>query len=300
MHDVVVIGAGPAGLSAGLTATYFKLRVVVLDAAAAGGALITRYPWKKPDSCLGLKGHTAKEIAELYVNHVRSEGCEIMENEEVLDVKAGKSIRVRTCRKVFDTRTVVLATGTIGTPRKLGVPGEDSKNVAYFVKDPEQLSGRRVLVVGGGDSAVQNALAMDRAGANVWIAHRRDEFRCMDEAKAQVKGSGIRILWNTELKGVGRKKVKLLNNRTGRISEMSVDNVFIFCGSVMDKEFLKRVGVKTKGDLVVVDKDMKTSVQGVFAAGDITGGIKRIPQAIAQGETAVYSAYKYIKRPYWK
>jgi thioredoxin reductase (NADPH) len=300
MYDVIIVGAGPAGISAGLTACYFKLKALVLEATTVGGALTHAYPWKEPDSCLGMKGKSAGEIARLMINHVKAEGCHFRECEEVLEIKAGKTIRVKTDKASYQSRTVVLAIGTVGTPRKLGIPGEDSPKVAYFVKDPRAFKGKRVLVVGGGDSAIQCALGLEENKAKVWIAHRRDEFRCMDDAKCKVKESGIKVLWNTELKQVKGSKVSLQNNKTQALQEMGFDQIFIFAGSVMNTGFLGKIGVKLDGNKIVVDKDMKTNVKGVFAAGDITGGIKRIPQAIAQGETAVYSAYKFIKNPYWK
>jgi thioredoxin reductase (NADPH) len=301
MYDLIVIGAGPAGLSAGLTAAYFRLKAAVLEATVAGGALTQTYPWKEPDSCIGMRGKKARDIAELMVRDVRAQGCKIREGEQALVVRPGKgSIAVKTGRGSYEARAVVLATGTIGTPKRLGIPGEDSGNVSYFVSDPKAYKGKSVLVVGGGDSAAQSALALHKAGARVCIAHRKGELRCMDEAKCEIDESRIRVLWCTELKAVKGKGLTLLDNRTGKTSEGKADHVFILVGSDMDWGFLKGIGVATEGEKVVVDKDMKTSVPGIFAAGDVTGGIKRIPQAIAQGETAVYSAYKYIKNPYWK
>lgn len=304
MYDLIIIGAGPAGLAAALDADYLRLRTLVLEARKAGGALSQMYPWKKVDSFLGLPGMKGQQVSDRIVEHVRSAGIEIKEGEEVREIHAGNPFRVVTKDATYESAAVILATGVRGVPRKLGVPGEDLPGVIHFLPDPGKFKGRKVLVVGGGDSAADSALGLDAAGANVWLAHRRDDMRAQDESKEELRKSKVKILWNTEVESVfGHGKAegaRVFSNKTGEKTELRCDTVLICIGSESTKDHLERLGIRMERALVKVDEDGMTSVPGIFAAGDIVSRIKRIPQALATGERAAYSAYKYIKKPYWK
>jgi len=304
VYDVIIVGGGPAGLSAVLTACYLKLKHLVIEACQAGGILTRTYPWKEVDSFIGFFEKSGQEVADFMVSHVKREGAKIKEGEVVEEIKKDKKIfTVKTDKGEYQTKTILLTTGTMGTPRKLGIPGEDNKNVYYSIIDPKKHKGKKVLVVGGGDSALEGAVTLSRAGARVWIAHRKDEFRAMEKNQEDLKKSKAKVLFSTELKRIvgNRKisKVELANNKTGKSDFLKIDEVFIFIGSVFDVELFKKLGVRMKNGSVKVDDEMKTNVEGIFAAGDITGRLKRIPEAIGEGHLAVYSIYKYIKHPYW-
>lgn len=304
LHDLIIIGAGPAGLAAALDAAYLKLNTLVIDAGKAGGALSQGYPWKKVDSFLGFRGMLGKEVAGKIVDHVLKEGVQIREMEAVEYVKAGKPMRIKTKKSSYECSAVIVATGLSGTPRKLSVPGENLRGVEYFLQDPKKFNRKRVIVVGGGDSAVDSALGLHEAGAKVWLAHRKDELRAIDENKEKIKKSGVGMLWNTEIDSVSGEekveKVTLFNNKSKEKRELACDNVLICIGYVPAKEWLEGIGIKMTGVRVAVDDNGMTNVPGIFAAGDIVSEIKRIPQALATGESAAYSVYKYIKNPYWK
>jgi thioredoxin reductase (NADPH) len=184
-------------------------------------------------------------------------------------------------------------------PRRLGVPGEDNPKVHYSIAEPREYKKKKVLVVGGGDTALECALVLNKAGAKVYLAHRKDQFRAMNKTQEEVKCSKINILFSTELKEIRGKKAKLINNKTNEYSTLEIDNIVICIGSVFSLDFLKPLGVKTKGDCIPVDECMKTNVEGFYAAGDITGRLKRIPEAIGEGHLAIYSIFKYLKKPYW-
>ncbi|MCD6402973.1 MAG: NAD(P)/FAD-dependent oxidoreductase [Candidatus Aenigmarchaeota archaeon] len=303
MYDIVIIGAGPAGLSAAVNTSFLKLTSVVIDDTQAGGALIQAYPWKKVDY-FGFYEVSGKELAEIFVEHARKNGVEIIEGEEALDIKKlDEGFEVITTKNSYKGKTVVLATGIIGTPRHLNVKGEDLEGIYYYLKDPEGYRGKKVLVVGGGDSAVENATALSLNGAEVYVAHRRDEFRAMVKNQERLFKTNAKIFWNTEVKEfVGNKKVEeviLFNNKTGEEFELEVDNVFIFIGSVLKKEFFQRLGIEMEGNFVKVNKDFMTNIPGVFAIGDITPGIKRISKAVYEGEAVAFSIFKFLKNPYW-
>ena len=303
-REIIVVGAGPAGLSAALTIAYYKADVLVLEAASAGGALINAYPWKRVDNYLGFSGKNGLEVTEEMVRHVRAEGVEIRENEPVLDIKKeGSAIRVQTNRESYSAKAVILAIG-LGMPRKLGVKGEDLEGVVYCLPDPNAYQGKRILVVGGGDTALECAAELQKNHAQAMIAHRRDSFRATKKNILCLEEACVRVLWNTqvsEIIGVGKvETVALKNNRDGIETIEDFDNVLIAAGTAPNTDFLGRIGVKTSENKVLVDPDMRTNIEGVFAAGDVVGKWVRIPQAIGEGGLAGLNAFKYVKNPYWK
>lgn len=302
IYDLIIVGGGPAGLSAALTACYLRLKHIVLEADQAGGVLIRTYPWKEVDSFIGFYELSGQEVAERMVNHVKREGAVIKEGEKVTEIKNNGKKRVftvKTGKGKYETKTVLFASGTSGTPRKLGIPGENNPNVHYSVADPDEYKGKNVLIVGGGDTALECALVLGRSEAKVYLAHRRDQFRAMEKTQEEVKHSKIKILFNTELREISGKKAKIINNKTKQESTLDADNVIICIGSVFSLDFLKPIGVKIQEEKIPVDEGMKTNIEGFYAAGDITGRLKRIPEAIGEGHLAVYSIFKYLKKPYW-
>lgn len=305
MHDVIIVGGGPAGLAAALDARYLRLKTLVFEADRAGGALSQSYPWKVVDSYLGFHERKGQEISDVIVGHARKSGAEIRENEAVEEISSGKgSFTVKTAKGRYEARTVIIATGIRGTPVKLGVPGEELEGISYSLSEPKKMKGKNVLVVGGGDSAADIALALENAGAKVWMAHRKDQLRATDENMEKIDGSSVKMLWRHEIERFGGKgkldKAFLFNNKTDEKSSLSIDAAVICIGSVASDRCMQGLGLKMDGPCVKVDENGMTSVEGLFAAGDIVSKLKRIPQALASGEKAAYSAYKMIKNPYWK
>jgi len=141
------------------------------------------------------------------------------------------------------------------------------------------------------------------AGARVRLIHRRDELRACEKNKEELSSKQIEVLWNCELREVKGKdeieEIVVYNNKTGEAFSTRADEVFIFIGSVLNLDFIHNLGIDMDGSRGIVDRDMKTSVDGVYAAGDITGVLKRIPEAIGEGHLAVYSIFKYLRNPYW-
>ena len=257
-YDLIIVGAGPAGLSAALTACYMRLNHLVLEAGEAGGVPVHVYPWKEVDSFIGFFGVSGKGVAERMTSHVRKEGAVIHEGERMTGIKRDekkRTFKVTTDKGVYETKAVLFASGTSGTPKKLGIPGEDNPNIQYSIADPEHYRGKNVLVVGGGDTALESALILDKSGAKVWLAHRKGEFRAMNKTQEEIKRSSVKVLFDTEVKEIiGKEKVKVLSNKTGKEIVLGVDNIVVCIGSIFSLDFLKGLGVKTEEDKIHVDE----------------------------------------------
>ncbi|ODS36708.1 MAG: hypothetical protein A7316_09890 [Candidatus Altiarchaeales archaeon WOR_SM1_86-2] len=308
-YELIVVGSGPAGLSAALTGACYKLKTLVLESASAGGALMNNYPWKVVDNILGFKDLRGREVAEIFVKHARDEGVEIRENESVENIvrdEENDAVIVETTKGKYTANSVVIAIGILGKPFKLGVPGEDLDGVLFSLVDPGAYKVKKTLVVGGGDTAVEWAAALDRGGADSTIIHRKDVFRANEKNQKDIDGSNVRILWNTEIREIigegGKvKSGRLENNRTNEETIEDFDVIFFGLGNTPNTDFLEKIGVETdeRKKKIVIDENARTSIKGVFAAGDITGKWFKIPEAIGEGGYAGICAFKYVKNPYW-
>ena len=305
--ELIIIGAGPAGLAAGIYGARSGLKTLILEGKMAGGTaadapLIENYP--------GFQSINGMELAQKMAAHCRSTGVIIREFESVigLDLKGEKKI-VKTNRAVYEANAVIIASGS--HYRELNVPGEKEfrgRGVSYCgICDGPLFKGKRVLVVGGGNSAVMTALYLAGLASEVKIAHRRSEFRAEEAlVKDLVAKKNIEILWNTELKKIqGEKlvaKVILFNNQNGETQEIAIDGVFIQVGEDPNSQLAREAGVEVdEGGYIKIDIFQRTNVSGVYAAGDVTNHpIKQVGAAVGQGITAALEAYGFIKRPYYK
>jgi thioredoxin reductase len=194
-------------------------------------------------------------------------------------------------------------------PNILGIPGEvefsrKDRGVFPYLTEPELFRDKRVLVVGGGDTALDAVVDANKVTDEIWIAHRKDEFRAAETTVDKILTEKMaEVLYNSELleiKGDSEvEEVVLLNNQTGKKSTMNIDRVIIAVGLVPNTEVFEHLGLKMNGRFVVVDDEMRTSVEGVFAAGDIISVYQLASVAAAQGALAAHNAYKYIRKPYW-
>ncbi len=305
--ELVIIGAGPAGLAAGIYGVRSGLKTLILEGKMAGGTaadapLIENYP--------GFQSINGMELAQKMAAHCRNTGVIIREFESVigLDLKGEKKI-VKTNRAVYEANAIILASGS--HYRELNVPGEKEfrgRGVSYCgICDGPLFKGKRVLVVGGGNSAVMTALYLAGLASEVKIAHRRSEFRAEEAlVKDLVAKKNIEILWNTELKEIqGEKlvaKVILFNNQSGETREMAIDGVFIQVGEDPNSQLAREAGVEVnQNGYIKIDIFQRTNVSGVYAAGDVTNHpVKQVGAAVGQGITAALEAYGFIKRPYYK
>jgi thioredoxin reductase (NADPH) len=244
------------------------------------------------------------------VAHAKAAGVTLKEFETVvsLDLKSEKKL-VQTQKAVYAARAVIFASGS--HYRQLGIPGEKEfrgRGVSYCgICDGPFFKGKRVLVVGGGNSAVMTTLYLAGIASETKIVHRRQAFRCEEALTQGLKNArNVEILWNTEIKEIrGDKvvqKVILLDKNTGETREMPVNGVFVQVGEDPNSKIAKDAGIALDQDeYIITDIRQQTNLEGVYAAGDVTSHpIKQVGTAVGQGITAALEAYGYIRRPYYR
>ena len=312
VYDVIVVGGGPAGLTAGVYARTRKLSTLILEAQAVGGQLEWLYPTKSVydyPSYIAIEGG---ELGQLFALHARESGAE-MRAEEVVDIQRQPSgFKVATRQgNAYEGRTIILAMGMgLFEPKRLDVPGEaelEGSGVASRVRDWREYKDKRVVVVGGGDSALEIALEIVAPAKKVLLVHRRGEFRAMEKNVEAVLASPVQVLFNSEVTSIeGRGKVEravVYDNRTLKKEVLEVDAVIVNIGFEPKVTPLPKWGIALEGErLIKVRADMATSVPGIYACGDIVsypGKDKRIVTGCGEAVTAVMSVYKHLKQPYW-
>lgn len=256
--DLVIVGAGPAGLAAGLTAKSLGLSVIMVEQEALGGT-VAHYPRHKlvMTEPAELPGHGRvrftrigkEELLEFWAGVTAKAALKVDYGEEVLAVApAGQGLEVRTARRTLKAGAVVLCVGRRGTPRRLGAPGEDLPKVVYRLIDPAQYSGQKVLVVGGGDSALEAACALSElAGTEVTLAYRGEAFSRAKSrnrqriAEAQAAGA-VRVLLSAEIGCIAPDEVQVMAG--GEPHHLANDAVIVCAGGVLPSEFLRAAGVK--------------------------------------------------------
>jgi thioredoxin reductase (NADPH) len=302
LYDVVIVGGGPGGLSAGIYAMRAALKTILIEKGAVGGQVtlsdgVENYP--------GFEHITGYELSQKFLQHAQSYGMEIVQ-EEVVAVEPGldfHSVRLAN-GNILRTHTVLLATG--GSPRKLDIPGEDEyygKGVSYCgVCDGFFFRDKIVVVVGGGDTAAEEALYLSKLAKHVYLVHRRDELRASMILQQRVKDEcKIEILWNsivTEIKAndEGVNAVDLQDTQTGEQRELATDGVFIFVGFVPNNQLVP-AGIKMNADgYVVTNEKCETNMPGIYVIGDLREKYaKQIVVAAADGCTAALVAAYYVE-----
>jgi thioredoxin reductase (NADPH) len=304
--DLIIVGAGAAGLAAGLYGARSGLKTLILEEKTSGGTTIDA---PLVENYLGFQGISGMELAQKMASHCRSAGVRINELEGVigLDLKGDTKI-LKTSKTTYETKTVIIASGA--HYRQLNIPGEKEfrgRGVSYCgICDGPLFRGKRVLIVGGGNSAVITTLYLADIVSRAWIAHRRDTFRAEEALVGALKDKkNVEILWNREVKEIkGEKFVTqavLLNNKDGKTDELPVDGVFVQVGEDPNSRQAIEAGVAVdEAGYIIVDVMQRTNISGVYAAGDVTNHpVKQVGTAVGQGMTAALSAYGYVKRPYY-
>ncbi len=300
--DLVIIGGGPAGLSAGIYAARSGLKSVVVEKGVLGGQvaltpIVENYP--------GMKQIGGKTLVDIMVTHAL-EYVQIFPGEEVIDVDPGDPISVQTSRRKFITRALLMATGA--THRTIGVPGEQrlsGHGVSYCSTcDGPLFKGRKVIIVGGGNSAVTEALHMHHIGVDVTLIHRREVLKAQDILVQNLIQNNIPILFNTEVKEINGKhnveEVLLYNSQTQETSTLAVSGVFIAIGYDPAVSLAQKIGLELTDEGYIKHDQYRTNVPGVYTAGDVSGGYKQIVTAAGHGAEAAMTIFEDLINPYWK
>ncbi|MDI9624719.1 MAG: thioredoxin-disulfide reductase [Methanothermobacter sp.] len=298
MYDIIIIGAGPAGLTAAIYAGRQGSKTLILEKGIAGGKglevpLMENYPGYEKIQGQKLIQKMKKQATQL---------VPLKELEEVTKIKKHKEgFTVKTKKDTYQTRTIILATGT--KHRRLKIPGEKEflgRGVSYCATcDGPLYKNKKVLVIGGGNSAVQEAIFLHKIGCQPTIIHRRDQLRAQKYLQDQIKKLKIPIKWNTTLKEIkGNKKVQkaiLEDRKTGQTQKIKTDGIFIAIGEEPTNQLAQDLGIKLdKAGYIITDKQQRTNIEGVYAAGDITGGLNQWITACAEGAIAATSAHQDI------
>lgn len=301
--DLVIVGGGPAGLTAGIYAERGGIRAAVIEKNVLGGQVATT---PMIENYLGFSQVGGKTLVDIMVSHAL-EYTHIYPSEEVLDVTPGDPFRVLTTRRRFTARAVLLATGA--SYRKLNVPGEAllaGHGVSYCSTcDGPLFKGKRVVMVGGGDSAATEALHLSNIGVDVTLVHRRSALRAQRKLADAVSESGIPVLYNTEVKKIhGTNRVTgvtLYNNVSKKTKKKPLDGVFVAIGYEPAVGLARKIGIELTADgYIKHDERHRTNIAGVYSAGDVEGGYKQIVTAAGQGAEAALALFEDLMKPYWK
>lgn len=305
MYDVIIVGAGPAGLTAGLYAAREGLKTLIIEKEAVGGQIaltltVDNYP--------GIEGSpSGTDITEKMLNQALQFGAEKI-SDEIVDMQLEGDVKVlKSESNTYEAKTVILAMGA--NPRKLGVPGEEEmtgRGVAYCATcDGPFYQNAEVYVIGGGDAAVEEALFLTKFARKVYIVYRGDKLRAakviVDKAKAHEK---IEIIYNSEIKEIsgemGVNKMRMINNQTNEETIIEPKDgdldfgCFIFIGYVPNTQLVKEQ-IDLDREYIVTDDQMQTNIKGVFAAGDIrVKTVRQVVTATADGAIAAVSAGRYL------
>jgi thioredoxin reductase (NADPH) len=302
--DVLIIGAGPAGLAAGIYAARAKLDTIILDKSNPGGQIVitsevANYP--------GSPNDTGPKLVEKMVEQVKQFGAKIIRDGVVSVDLLNETKIVKTETFEYHAKAVIIATGA--NQRKIGCPGEIKligKGVSYCATcDADFFTDLEVFVIGGGDTAVEEGMYLTKFARKVTIVHRRDELRAAKSIQEKAfKNEKIHFMWDTvvdEIKGDGIvESIVLRNLKTNEVEEYFADEdegtfgIFPFIGVIPNSHLFEGV-IDMKDGYIVTDDEMRTNVKGVFAAGDIrTKTLRQVVTATADGAIAAVQAEKYI------
>ncbi|MEW6194423.1 MAG: thioredoxin-disulfide reductase [Bacteroidota bacterium] len=300
-YEVIVIGGGAAGLTAGIYLSRAKVSTLILNEGAIGGQMvltheIANYP--------GIENISGYELARNMKTQAQKFGCVIKSNIKITNMNLNGELKEITInnKDTYTSHAVIIATG--GKSRMLGVPGEEiykGKGISYCATcDGDFFTGKEIIVVGGGNSALEEAVSLTKYASKVTIVHQFDHFQALEhyvqEAKNNPKINFIMESKIAEFIGdESLRKVKIENQSTKEISEMKVDGVFIFIGYVPNTGKLEGTIELNDYKEIVVDKNLATNIPGVYAAGDsITKRFRQITTAVADGTIAALSASEYV------
>jgi len=296
--DLIIIGGGPAGLTAGLYAARRKLKTIILSENLGGqmalAHLVENYP--------GLDSMSGLEMSERMKAQVEKFGC-VFKFESVISMDLKGDIKkVKTKQGEYSAKAIIIATGS--HYKKLEAEGEEKfmgKGVSYCSTcDGPLFAGKKVAVIGGSDTAVKSALYLSEIASEAYLIHRRDQLRAEETNQENLKKFKVKIIWNSVVERIEGdslvRKIILNNVNTNEKQELGIDGVFIEVGEIPTTEIMKAAGIEVnERNFIKVNSNFETNIKGVYAAGDVTGSLAQIITAAGGGASAATDAYLYIK-----
>lgn len=302
IFDVIIVGAGAAGLTAGIYSSRAKLSTLILNEGAVGGQMVLTEEIANYPGVESVKGY---ELANTMKNQARNFGCQIKSNIKISGYSFDgdvKEIELADGR-IFKGKTVILTPG--GRPRSLNITGEEDfkgKGISYCATcDGDFFTGKEVVVVGGGNSALEEAVALTKYATKVTIVHQFDHFQAFEHAIQEAgKNPKIEFIMESELRGFygedQLEKVVIEHLPTGNKTELKTDGTFVFVGYQPNTESLANLVQLNERREIIVNSEMKTNIKGVFAAGDcINKRYRQVTTAVAEGTIAALSASEFLR-----
>ncbi len=305
--DVIVIGGGPGGLTTGIMCAGRGLKTAIFEASNWGGIISWLCPTKLIENFPGLcEKTTCKDLVDQWLNEAKNLKVDL-KKERVNEIS--QDMKVITESGEYRGKIIVLATGS--SPAAAGVKGEekfskDDRGIYYYVTNPGKFAGKRVLVVGGGNSAVDAALSLADTADLITIAHRKDELRAVPHKVERLKSlDRVKVLYNTEVIEItGAEKVEkaiMHDLKEDEFIQQVVDSVILAVGMTPNTEIFKKIGIEMdERGYVKTDKTQRTSKEGIYAVGDIATDLQLVVVAVAHGATVAHNAYVELRKPYWR
>jgi thioredoxin reductase (NADPH) len=302
-YELAIIGAGPAGFSAAIYAVRAGIKTVVFD-KGVGGGLAAISP--KIENYAGFDSISGMDLMEKMKRHT-SKYTDIHFNEEIKKiVKTNDKFTVETSKKSYSVKAIILCTGT--EYKKLGIPGEkelSGKGVSYCATcDGFFFKNKKVAVVGGGNAALIESIFLKQIGCKeVYLIHRRDMLRAEKAHQDEALEKGVKIIYSTRAESIHGKEnveyIEIHDLKTDKKSKLSVDGVFISVGEIPQNNLAKELGVKLdENGYIIIDQEGRTNVRGLYAAGDITGGLRQIITACAKGAISALTSTEVLGKKY--
>lgn len=299
MYDTIIIGSGPAGITAGIYAARREMKTLIIGKELGGQIVwaseIENYPGFKKIDNFDLISKMNEQVLSLGVE-IKTEEVQKIEKKEDYFI-------IHTSKEKYETKTMIIAMGL--SPRRLAIPGEkefNAKGVTYCANcDGPFYKNKNVAVVGGGNSALDAAEIMSKIAKKVYLIHRREEFKAFEALIAEVKNKkNIELVLNSEVKEITGsekvEKIKIFNNQSKKEKEIKVEGVFVEIGRIANTDLVAELAERDERLQIIVDEKHMTKTPGLFAAGDVVSGeFKQITIACGQATIAALAAYQYIQ-----
>ena len=300
-YNAIVVGAGPAGLTAGIYLSRGHVRTLILNEGTVGGQMILTHEIANYPGVESISGY---QLSTVMRNQAKKFGCDIKSNISIASLKLDADLKevILSDGTVYTADAVILSPG--GRSRTLGVPGEDAlkgKGISYCATcDGDFFTGKEIMVVGGGNSALEEAVSLTRYASKVTIVHQFDHFQAFDYAVDEARNNPkIAFMMQSVISAFhGNEKlegVEITNLKDGSKQNFPIDGVFVFIGYIPNTEFLEQKIALNNRKEIMVNADMETNLKGVFAAGDsIAKKYRQVTTAVADGTIAALSASRYV------